>query len=144
MMAEQTLTALGRVEKVEEGHAYLRTQRETGCSGCQGSSSCGTSVLSKWFAEGSSPLLKLPNSLNTRPGDLVELAMPSQDLSRQALYAYGIPLFGFMFGASVSMWLFDSEPATIGGGLLGLVIGLVLLKKYHRVTLPQMVKILSD
>jgi sigma-E factor negative regulatory protein RseC len=139
----ELLTAMGRVEKIEGAFAYIRTQRESGCGQCQASAGCGQSVLSTWFNAGKPDVLRLPNTLNSRPGDWVELALAAQDLSRQALLAYGLPLFGF-FSAAIAAHYWLVEDWLVGvASLFGLVLGLVALRLFHRPTQPRMVKIVT-
>ncbi len=143
MQQGATLTAIGRVEKIDDGFAYIRAQREHSCGHCQASSGCGHSVLSSWFSAGESRLLRLPNTLNSRPGDWVELALAAQDLSQQVLLAYGLPLVGFFAAALLAQhWLAQDWMIGVAGGV-GLVVGWVGLRMLHRPTQPRMVKIVT-
>lgn len=143
MAMSETLLAYGWVESVSEGYALIRTQRETGCGGCASTETCGTSVLQKMFV--SPAELKVINHLNTRPGDEVELALEGQDLLKQALMAYGLPLFGLFAGALLAMALMgsNSDLAAIIGAAIGLVSAWFAVKRFYNPTQPTLVRIVK-
>lgn len=146
MSSSETLVAYGQVEEVSEQYAYIRTQRESGCGGCRSEQTCGTSTLARLFSMGTQPLLKLPNDINARPGDQVELALEGHNLISQAFMAYGLPLIGLFIGALVALWLWPDggDVATIAGSLLGLIIAWWWVKRYHQPLQPKLVRVVLN
>lgn len=142
MAATETLLAHGWVESVKDGYAFVQTQRETGCGGCAATATCGTSVLQKMFVNPS--LLKVSNHLNARPGDEVELALEGQDLLKQALMAYGLPLVGLFSGALLAMLFVDGgDLAAMLGAAVGLVVAWWMVKRFYHPTQPTLVSIVK-
>lgn len=138
----ETLLAYGWVEFVRDDYAFVQTQRETGCGGCAATATCGTSVLQKMFVNPS--LLKVSNHLSARPGDQVELALEGQDLLKQALMAYGLPLVGLFAGALLAMLLIDDGDLTaMLGAAVGLAIAWWMVKRFYRPVQPTLVRILT-
>ncbi|HEY9018290.1 SoxR reducing system RseC family protein [Thiomicrospira sp.] len=146
MHSSETLVAYGRVEEVSEHYAYIRTQRESGCGGCQSEQTCGTSTLARLFSMSSQPLLKLPNHINARPGDQVELALEGHSLIHQAFMAYGLPLVGMFAGALLALlfWPDAGDMAAISGSLVGLVVAWGWVKHYHHPLQPKLVRVVLN
>lgn len=138
------LTAYGDVESVESGWAYVRTQRVSACGGCQSSETCGTSSLSRLFSQTLPSLVKLPNVLDAQPGDKVVLSLAASKLTSQALIAYALPLMGFFGFALMAQFFFGHELWVALSALLGLVLVLFLIKKYHRPVQPVMIERISS
>lgn len=145
MAASENLQAQGWVESAEPGFVWVRTQRETACGGCQGEATCGTGSLAKMFAMGSQPLLKLPNDLNARPGDLVALELAGGALVQQAFIAYGVPLVGLFAGALLVafLWQDTADWQVVLGSGAGLVMAWWLVKRFHRPIQPKITRIIS-
>ena len=146
MNSSETLLAYGLVEEVSGHFAYIRTQRESGCGGCQSESTCGTSTLARLFSMGNQPLLKLPNDIKARPGDQVELALEGHSLINQAFMAYGLPLVGLFIGALLALWLWPNsgDISTIMGSFLGLFIAWWWVKRYHQPLQPKLVRVVLN
>lgn len=146
MSSSETLLAYGQVEEVSGSFAYIRTQRESGCGGCQSEQTCGTSTLARLFSMGTQPLLKLPNDIQARPGDQVELALDGHSLIGQAFIAYGLPLVGLFMGALLALWFWPQggDVTTIIGSLVGLVITWWWVKRYHQPLQPKLVRVVLN
>lgn len=145
------LLAQGRVEKVEDGIAYVSTQRETGCSGCQTQKSCGTSVLAQLFSPKSTAPIQVINTLEANEGDEVILSMDESQLIKHSLMGYGLPLLGLFIGAilfKVAIAFFFEIPSHDGvaivGGVIGLLLGWGITKKYYRPQLPVLKQIVQS
>lgn len=146
MSSSETLLAYGQVEEVSGPFAYIRTERESGCGGCQSEQTCGTSTLARLFSMGTQPLLKLPNDIQARPGDQVELALDGHSLIGQAFIAYGLPLVGLFMGALLALWFWPQgeDASTIVGSLLGLIIAWWWVKRYHQPLQPKLVRVVLN
>lgn len=145
------LLAQGRVVKVKKGMAYVSTQRETGCSGCQTQKGCGTSVLAQLFSPKSTTPIQVINVLGAKVGDDVILSMDESHLIKHSLMGYGVPLLGLFVGAILFQVVLDTLfqiPAEDGsamlGGLIGLFLGWGVTKKYYRPQLPVLKKIIQS
>lgn len=143
---DDVLQAQGWVESIEQGYAWVRTERESGCGSCQGQSTCGTSSLSKLFAMGASPLLRLPNELGAKQGDRVVLEMPGSSLIKQAFLAYGLPLVGLFVGAlSVNVILTDAQDWQVASGALLAMVGAWLwVRLNHKPVQPVIKRIIRS
>jgi len=81
---------------VEDGVAWVETQRKTSCGSCQARKSCGTSVLQKVLGNKRTQL-KVNNPHYYSVGDEVVLGLNEGALVKGSLLLYALPLFA-MFG----------------------------------------------
>jgi len=129
----ETLRAQGWVESIEDNYAWVRTQRQSACGGCQGESTCGTGSLSKLFSATTHPVLKLPNALGAKPGDQVILELAGTNFIKQAFLAYGLPLLGLFSGALLVQVVvthpLDWQSAI--GALLGMMLAWLWVRFNH-------------
>lgn len=134
----ETLQAQGWVESIEHNYAWVRTQRQSACGGCQGESTCGTGSLSKLFSATTHPLLKLPNELGAKPGDQVILELAGSNFIKQAFLAYGLPLFGLFIGALLVQGVVTAPQdwQTASGALIGMIGAWLWVKFNHRPQQP--------
>jgi sigma-E factor negative regulatory protein RseC len=129
-MIEENATVV-RVE--EEGYAIVETPQRAACGSCQSAGSCSTSVLSGLFKRRPNQL-KVLNPIAAQPGEQVIIGLQEAALLKTSVSAYLLPLVCMMSAAVVAHQLtrdFNAvlgELPTIGGGLLGLIIGLYLFK----------------
>jgi len=113
---------------------WVETLVRTSCSDCSVKSTCGHSVLSRWFArkrqcipvackQGEASLLAV--------GQWVEVGVPEQLVLRASFLAYLVPLFGLLLGAllfsqATLLSLFQVNMSAEAGSMLGACIGLIL------------------
>ncbi len=111
---------LVRVEAVEGRLARVTADRLGGCGGCSERSGCGHAALM-----GDRPPLRLTveNTLAARPGDWVVVGMPAAGLLGPLLWAYGLPLGGFLAGVLAGAG-FGSAGA-MACGAAGLAVGVL-------------------
>lgn len=146
MVESESLSAYGRVERIDnQAFAYIRTQRQTSCGGCQAGDSCGTGILSRLFSAQSRTLLKVVNDLNARPGDQVELILPGGELLKQTLWAYGSPLLGLFAGAATAngLWPGAAEWVTLLTAFFGMAVAWWWLPRMMKPVMPKMVRIVA-
>lgn len=121
------------VVSLEGDFARVETERKSTCGSCAATNTCGVSAMSKVMGQRRS-VLRVLNEVGARPGDSVVVGLSESALLRGSLIIYITPLFSLFIFALVGRWLasilaFDStEPMTIFCGLLGLLVGLVLLR----------------
>jgi len=130
MSAPLILEESGLVIRIENEFAWVNTQSKMACSSCQVESTCGSGILEKYLG-GKVFVSKVKNEIDAKVGDKVVIAIPRSRLTRAALIAYGLPLFGLMLGAALGHLYYASEPATIFTALLGLLVAFSLVKLYN-------------
>ncbi len=138
-MDAELQTSIGRVVRADSQWIWVETQRESGCSSCAAKGMCGTSVLETLFSHRNVPI-RLPNSHQAQEGDMVELALPESALLRQSLWAYGVPLLGFIVGAVVGQTM-DAELGAVIGSVLGLLGGFAVTRRYASIQKPHIIKV---
>jgi len=141
------LESTGRVVSVEAGFAYVMTQSQSGCSGCQSEKGCGTATLAKLFAPKAKAPLKVIDLVEAKVNDEVLLTLDESDLIKHSFMAYGLPLLGLFVLAGLFQALFypifkNDFPAILGG-FLGLGLGWVLTKKIYKPVRPILKKIIA-
>ena len=126
---------VAKVISVDGQYAYVEVTRTSSCNSCNAKQACGTASLTSWFRF-QPPALKLKNTINTRPGDEVIVALPEQTMLAGSFMLYIIPLLmlilvgiGLDFVLSL-FFQFETELIQVIGGLTGLVTGLLIVKKY--------------
>lgn len=121
----------------EEGYAFVETQVQAACGSCQAKSGCSTSVLSGLFKRRHNRL-KVLNPIQASPGQRVIIGLQEQALVSFSLIAYLLPLLSMLLAAiglqaAASYWQWrGGELASIVGGLSGLTIGFLLVKRFSR------------
>lgn len=99
-------------------------------------------------------VMDVRNTLAARPGQKVSFEMHSANMVMAAFVVYAIPLFaataGAILGWLMAGWLGQPPvPFEVGGGIIGFLLSLVLIKLYDRAlknnvkTLPVITKILN-
>ncbi|WP_083917288.1 SoxR reducing system RseC family protein [Thiomicrorhabdus arctica] len=136
----------GIISSIEGEFAYVDAQRQSGCSGCASSSSCGTSALATLFTNTSQSAIKVRNRLNAQVGDHVILTLDESRLIKHSFMAYGVPLIGlFLFSvlfSVLSVRVFDvsdtvADVAAMIGGFLGVALGWWLTHTIYQPVLPE-------
>lgn len=124
-----------RVVACEEGFAIVETQSRAACGSCSAEHSCSTSVLSGLFKRQQNRL-KVLNPIHATPGQQVVIGVQERALVTVSLATYLLPLVT-LIGLSIAgqeaahYWHWPyTELSSIAGGLLGLIIGFSLLKRF--------------
>jgi sigma-E factor negative regulatory protein RseC len=142
MVSEQ-----GIVEKIAGNKAVIRIERTSACATCESRGHCE-------MASDQKMVIEVPNELNARDGDRVEVSIPSGALLKLGLAVYLFPIFALIAGAGAgSRWgalggLSPSLASVVGGGLATAMAfaGLRMLDR-HLVTsgqaVPRMTRILA-
>ena len=114
-----------RVVSVEIGFAWVETARRSSCSGCSGSSGCGTSVVAELLGERASRL-KVSDGIGVEVGDRVVIGIADAAFTRASLLAYLLPLLMLMLAALAAQTLGVEDESVALIGILGLVLGLAV------------------
>ena len=131
-MIEQVAT----VTAIDGNSAWVETQRQSACGACAMNKGCGAGLFAKAFGF-NTPKLKVMHKHDIEVGDNVVIGIDEQALVRGSFAAYMMPILfmlGFaMLGEGVtSNWQvgLDADFVGILTGIMGLMLGLMWLKRY--------------
>ncbi|MEJ2552846.1 MAG: SoxR reducing system RseC family protein [Gammaproteobacteria bacterium] len=133
-MIEQIATVVA----LEGDSAWVETRRQSACGACARSEGCGAGLFAKAFGF-DSPQLKVTRNGNVSIGDCVVIGIDERALVRGSFAAYMMPILfmlGFaLLGETVMSPRLGSaalDLAGVLGGAVGLVVGLIWLKRHSR------------
>jgi sigma-E factor negative regulatory protein RseC len=120
------------VVNVDEDFAYVETQRQSACGGCNSQEGCGTSALSTVLG-GKPTRFKVINGVGAKVGDSVVIGLEEKALLKSSLIAYLFPVIGLVLGVAVALLLIPQagDGATVIGAAAGLLAGFVGLKQVN-------------
>lgn len=110
---------------------FLETQNNPSCVSCSSKAGCGQ--VASIFTFKPKNKLKVNNTLKLKEGDEVIVAMPTGTLLKATVLMYLLPLI-LLFLFSLIAKLALGESASIVGGVLGLLVGLVFVNRYSQQT----------
>jgi len=124
-----------QVVSVEGAHAWVETERRSSCSSCS-AKGCGTGALSKVLGTRTQKI-KVRNPIDAAAGDAVIVGIDESILLKGSLFVYILPLLlmlaGGLFGEAIApQWGSSGEGLSLLFGSLGLVGGLVWLRRFNR------------
>jgi sigma-E factor negative regulatory protein RseC len=133
-MIEQIATVVA----VEGDSAWVETRRQGACGACAMNKGCGAGLFARAFGF-DSPKLKVTPADDVEVGDRVVIGIDEQALVRGSFAAYMMPIL-FMLGFAMvgegmtSAWPAEAQTDLVSllSGLLGLVFGLMWLKRHSR------------
>ncbi|MBF6057917.1 MULTISPECIES: SoxR reducing system RseC family protein [Thiomicrorhabdus] len=143
------LYAEAQVVKVDADSVWVLPQRKSACGSCS-SESCGSGSLAKLFNRQQSKPLKLPKTLECRPGDWVNLSINQSRLVQYSFLAYGVPLIGLFSFAILGKWLVEhylqhaggmTDLGAIVGGFGGLLLGWWATRIWSKPVKPRLVSV---
>lgn len=149
---DSVLVTQGQVIELSGEFALVEVQRQTGCGGCASQSSCGTSALASLFTSTVSKPLKVPNRIQAKVGDMIELNLDESQLVKHAFMAYGWPLVALFVGALGLKYLAQAllgvgdtsaDLFSIIGGLFGLILGWIVTRRFYRPVLPVLSRVIK-
>ncbi len=132
MIEEQAL-----VIRCDGTFAQVETQRSSSCGSCSAKSACGTAALAKVLGSRRS-IVRVLNPIDARPGEQVVIGLEESALTRTSFVFYMVPLLALILGAILAQWIggqwqfVNTEPFAIAGGLLGLLGGLLWVRRYAK------------
>lgn len=124
------VTEEGIIEKTSYSKAVIRVQRSSACAHCKSRGACQTN-------EGNATLIEVPNDLQAKVNDHVEISVPEGSLLKLSLLVYFVPILALIAGAlggSVLAQSFDLHPtlAPIVCGGFAMGIAFCVLKRVDR------------
>ena len=116
------------VERSESGYIWVSPLGSaSGCGSCKSAGSCSSSFLGSLFEDRASKSIRVKNTINAKVNDTVILGIHPQGLLSGSALIYLLPLMGLFLFAAIGKFL-SGELLSIGLGLSGLVVGLLLSK----------------
>lgn len=121
---------VGLVTKINGSKMELEVRRISGCGG--GCSSCSSSCDTPGH------MVVLPNNLNAKVGDLVEIKANSKNLLKFTAIVYIIPLIFFIAGTAISTVLLKEkmaenyELASFGLGILSMALSFIIIRQFDK------------
>lgn len=131
------MTETAQVIATEGDYAWVETQRKSTCGSCAVQKGCGTSVLAKVLGNRTSRI-RVINTIGASTGEMVVIGVEDGMLVRSSFAVYAMPLILLLLGGVGGGMLADAlqwqsqEAATAVGGVLGLLLGFLWLRRYSR------------
>lgn len=118
----------GRVERVQDGFAWIVCASQTDCQRCREGKGCGGGLLGRLLGDRLHRVRAVNPEYALGPGDRVELGLQESALVRGALQVYGWPLAGFFL---MPLIVAEFGPASndfvlLFTALLGLLAGIAI------------------
>ncbi|OIO69862.1 MAG: hypothetical protein AUJ56_06725 [Zetaproteobacteria bacterium CG1_02_49_23] len=135
---QQILTVI----EVSGSDAIVLGERASSCHSCAGKTSCST--LGSWNQR--TVHIRIENRLHAKVGDRVVVEVPDSWLIKVAFRLYGLPMFGFLGGGMLGLWLAElfqisAEASSAIGGIVGACLVYLLLWRSEEVMDATMVRI---
>ena len=122
----------GTVIAVSGNDAWVQTIRESACQSCSARHGCGQKALAT-MSGGQSRQIRVPNTLDARPGDQVTVAIEESALLRASLLVYAVPLVVMVVATGLAGALLPgNDGLAMLAALAGLGGGLWLARWYSR------------
>lgn len=124
------ITETGRVVAVEADSLWVETIQRSTCNSCAAEKGCGQGMIAKWGGHTTylRVLLAGRDPANFQIHDQVSVGVPEAVVVRGSLFVYLLPLLCLVLGAWAGQASVGHDGASIGGALLGLLVGGALVK----------------
>ncbi len=123
-----------RISRVDGDRAWVVAAAPPSCGAC-GGKGCGSSLFAR-VLHADEPEYRVDNTLGAAVGEAVVVGLPDGALLGAAATAYLLPLLLLLGGGLIGQRL-GGELGAVTGGLCGLVLGALNLKRRHApVSLP--------
>ncbi len=121
------------VHSIDQTTVWLDTLRLSTCNSCSMKSGCGQRLMNQATdCKRSRIALPVPSTMSLSVGDEVVLGIPQNAFIKASLLTFAMPLVSMLGCALLAQWLRLSEPVTVIVALLGLGLGLLLLRWYSQ------------
>ena len=136
---------IGTVRKIEEDYAVVTIERQDMCGECHACEVLGEVKKCE---------IRCRNICKAGINDKVEIDLSNESFLKATFLMYGIPLAGLLIGLLLGTMIPDTvgiyakEVGTIIGGLVGMVLGFLWIKKrdekkHYTTLLPQIKRIIK-
>ncbi|WP_410497974.1 SoxR reducing system RseC family protein [Chitinibacter sp. S2-10] len=117
-----------QVIRTEGPYAWVKVRPHTPCGHCDPEKGCKSVAITRMFGQ-AQDAYRVNNPLGAQVDELVTVAVDERDLLKTAFWAYGLPLFLLLLGATIGYWFGrQSELLTLIGAVLGLALGFAVLR----------------
>lgn len=129
-MANVIFTQIGTITNLAslndgQRQATIRILPASSCAKCAAGNGCGAGLFSQ-LLRAKKVDIKVPVNVGLSVGQRVWLCLDDQYINKQAWYWYGLPVLGFILGASLPRWVFITvENST--ADILSLMAGLTVM-----------------
>ncbi len=125
-----------RVLSTDADHVWVEiSPREIGCGNCDQPGGCQSGLFS---LDRRSRRYRVANTIGAKDGDQVDLVVPDYSLVRISMMVYGFPTL-LLIACAVVGQAFAGNTGAVIGGVFGLVLSAIVLRKNHRYTLENAV-----
>lgn len=114
-----------RVVRLQGDTAWVRVEAPESCGAC-GGRGCGSTLYARMLHP-REPEYAVDNPISAQPGERVVIGVEDGAVLRAVASAYGLPLVLLILGAMAGSSF--GEGAAIVGGLLGLALGLMRMRR---------------
>lgn len=111
----------GRVVSVAGNLARVQLGGQSGCSACDAGEGCGAGLFGRLLRRQVAEL-ELPNTVNARAGDAVQVGIDEQQYVRLVAALYGAPLVAGLLGATAA-YVLAGGLASPGARDLSILLG---------------------
>ena len=124
------VTEEGIVEKIQRSTAMVKLRKSSACSSCESHGACH--IISD-----KEMLIEVPNTIQAKAGDHVEISVPTRSLLKLSFLVYLFPIIMFVIGALLGgQWgeasQRDPSLMSIAGGTIAMVGTFFILKRLDR------------
>ena len=120
---------VAHVFAIDKTTVWIDTLRVATCDSC----TCGQRLLNQSTNTARSRIeLPVPQDMILNVGDEVVLGIPQKAFIKASLLTFAMPLLTLLASASIARWVGFSEPLTVVAALLGLGLGLLLLRWFSQ------------
>lgn len=133
-----------QVVSIDNSTIWVEAQRQSSCSRCAANKGCGNAVFQKLFGNKQNvfPVTSRVNTseVSVEVGDQVVIGVEEHALVKNSFIVYAMPiLFIIIFGVVGETFVAgllstSKEMASIMGSLAGLLVSIVVLRWYNRVS----------
>ena len=114
----QMPTERGIIEKTESEKAFVKVQRNSACAHCESKGMCQVENEKEMVVE-------VENVLGGKPGDQVEIMIPTGAYIKISLMVYMLPVLAFIFGAFMGDSL--ANKLSLNPSLTAIIVGIGLM-----------------
>ena len=130
---DSMIEQVAHVHAIDQSSVWLDTIRLSTCKSCSMKSGCGQRLMNQATdCKRSRIQLPMPLAMSLSVGDEVVLGIPQNAFIKASLLTFAMPLVSMLGCTLLAQWLRLSEPVTVIVALLGLGLGLLLLRWYSQ------------
>ena len=130
---DSMIEQVAHVHAIDQATVWLDTLRLSTCNSCSMKSGCGQRLMNQATdCKRSRIELPVPHNMTLNVGDEVVLGIPQKAFIKASLLTFAMPLIIMLVCALLAQWWDFSEPVTVVSALLGLILGLLLLRRYSQ------------